>query len=414
MATQAGVGYSESPNSYAAGAEAARAAMEKSGVDRADLAILFSTAKHDPERLRDGVRSVIGPDTRMIGGAAVGVITNDQLGYEGLQVGVAVLSSDRFRIDLFRERGLAQGEEVTGKALGRKIRSKTYEGSENLILMFDLIRSAREGGGMNMNVPSSLLRGLGEGIGTWPSTAGLGLQGGFQFHPGFHWFDDETEGAVLESQSALALMFSGDVQMDTITMHGCRPSSDYHTVTEADGNVLLKLDGEPAIEVVRRILGDESDVPWEEFPPYITLGISKADRFKPFDEGDYSVRVCLALDQDRGGLVMGSDDLVPGTEVQFMYRRIDFDDVHRRTRSLVERLDGRHPFFALYIDCAGRTAAVCGTDREEAEEVQRALDTIPMLGMYGGVEIASVGAEIVQNNMTGVVCLFSEPVSRPA
>lgn len=414
MATQAGVGFSESPNSYAAGTEAARTALEKAGVDRADLAILFSTAKHDPERVREGVRSVLGKDTRLIGGAAVGVITNDHLGYEGLQVGVAVLSSDRFRIDLFKERGLALGEEATGKALGRKIRSRTYEGSENLLLMFDLIRSTREGGGMNMNVPSSLLRGLGEGLGSWPSTAGLGLQGGFQFQPGFHWFDDETEGATLEGQSALALMFSGDVEMDTITMHGCRPSSDYHTVTEADGNVVLKLDGEPAIEVVRRILGDEGEVPWEEFPPYITLGVSKAERFKPFDEGDYSVRVCLALDQERGGLVMGSDDLTPGTEVQFMYRKIDFDDVNRRTGSLVEQLDGRRAFFALYIDCAGRTAAVCGTDREEAEEVQRALATIPMLGMYGGVEIASVGGEILQNNMTGVVCIFSEPMSPQA
>ena len=56
---------------------------------------------------------------------------------------------------------------------------------------------------------------------------------------------------------------------------------------------------------------------------------------------------------------------------------------------LLGRLAGRKPFFALYIDCAGRASAYCGSDGEEAAEVQRVLGReIPLLGIYCGVEIA--------------------------
>ena len=88
MPTKVGVGVSENPTSLDAGREAARAALVEVGVSTCDLAIMFSTPKHDPIQLRDGVRSVIGPSARLIGGYSVGIITKDMLGYEGYQVGV--------------------------------------------------------------------------------------------------------------------------------------------------------------------------------------------------------------------------------------------------------------------------------------------------------------------------------------
>jgi len=65
MATKVGVGYSENPKSYDASIEATKAAMADTGIDKVDLAILYSTSKHDPVQLGDGVRSEIGPDARV-------------------------------------------------------------------------------------------------------------------------------------------------------------------------------------------------------------------------------------------------------------------------------------------------------------------------------------------------------------
>jgi hypothetical protein len=117
MATTAGVGYSEVANSFEAGIEAATAAMTEAGVARCDLAIMSSTGKHDPRQLSDGVRSVIGPAARLIGGRSMGIITRDRLGYLGYQVGVAVMASDSVKVDMFIEKNLADREYEVGVAL---------------------------------------------------------------------------------------------------------------------------------------------------------------------------------------------------------------------------------------------------------------------------------------------------------
>jgi hypothetical protein len=96
-------------------------------------------------------------------------------------------------------------------------------------------------------------------------------------------------------------------------------------------------------------------------------------------------------------------------QVQLMRRALDFSYIGPRTRELLKRAEGRKPLLAFYIDCAGRAAAYCGMDEEEAVEVQRALPPgVPLLGVYSGVELAKVGGAVQALDWTGVLCLFSE------
>ena len=140
MVTKAGVGYSENPKSYDAGAEAASAAMAETGHNKCDLAIMYSTSKHEPTHLRDGARSVIGQAARLIGGYSIGAITKDQLGYEGYQVGIAVISSDSMKIDMFIEKPLPDNEYNVGFKLAEQIKNKDYEGTPNILIMYDAIK----------------------------------------------------------------------------------------------------------------------------------------------------------------------------------------------------------------------------------------------------------------------------------
>jgi small ligand-binding sensory domain FIST len=106
---------------------------------------------------------------------------------------------------------------------------------------------------------------------------------------------------------------------------------------------------------------------------------------------------------------MFEPDLTPGTEVQLMRRSLDFSYVGERAEALKSRLQGRTPFLAFYIDCAGRASAYCGSEREEAEEVQRVFGgQVPLLGIYSGVEVAKVGGQVQALDWTGVLCVFSE------
>jgi hypothetical protein len=402
--TRAGVGASENASSWDAGVEAARAALSELGGERCDLAIIYATDKHDPVRFRDGVRSVIGPRARLIGGVSMGIITRDYLGYDGYQVGVAAIASDSMTIDMFIERGLPGNERAVGRTLARQIQSKDYDGEPNILLMYDSVKGAAADG-LALNLATPLIQGMKDELGTWPPAAGVGMLASLQFNRTFAWFDDR-----IEEQCAMALVLSGGVRLDTVIMHGCRPASDYHTITSAEENVILEIDGRPALAVIDELVGAKQiGMSWEEYPVFVTLGVNRGDKFGPFNEEEYANRLCMAVDKERRALVMFGPDLTPGSEVQLMRRSIDFQYIRERAEDLYRRVEGRRSILALYIDCAARASAYCGTEGEEAEEVQKAIGAkMPLLGMYSGVEIARVGDELQELDWTGVGCILSE------
>jgi hypothetical protein len=396
MATRTGVGFSDNSESQKAGMGAASAAMAQAGLSRCDLAILYSTSRHDPARLRDGVRSVIGPEARLIGGYSSGIITADELGYDGYQVGVAVLSSDTVKVDMFIEGGLVRNEFDVGVMLGDQIQAKEYVGTPNLLLMYDFVRAKPpEGMSWNINWGSRLIEGMGHSLGTWPPAAGFGMMGDWQCNPTYQWFHDR-----IEQHTAMALVLSGGVRMDTIIMHGTKPSSGYHTITQAEENLVLEIDGKPAIEVMANLLGPESFQSWVDYPFFVTFGVNRGDKFGQFREED----------KERGALIMFEPDLTEGTEVQLMRRDFtDFDYVRGYAEEVLARVGDRQPFFAFYIDCAGRGGAYSGTEGEEAEEVQRVIGSrMPLLGVYTGTEMAKVGGRMQAMVWTGVLSVFSE------
>jgi len=405
MTTKAGVGYSENPKSFDAGIEVASAAMAEAGVDKCDLAIMYSTSKHDPSELRDGVRSKIGPAARLIGGYSIGAITNDKLGYEGYQVGLAVISSDSMKVDMFIEKGLPDNEYRVGVKLAAQIKSKAFEGTPNILLMYDGIKDKPlEGMVFNLNLATPLIEGMEESLGTWPPAAGVGMLGDFQGQPTYQWFDDR-----IEQHAAMALVLSGGVQMDTIIIHGCKPSGGYHKITKAEGNTVLEIDGKAAAEAIAGFLGPDSYKSWEDYPFFVTLGVNKGDKFGEFNEEEYANRLVMGVDKDRGGLIMFEPDLKEGSEIQLMQRSLDFGYIRQRAEVLLNRIGDRQPILALYIDCAGRASAYSGTEGEEAEEIQKIIGAkMPLLGMYSGVEIAKVGADMQALDWTGVLCVLSE------
>lgn len=399
--TRAGVGFSESTSSREAGAMAAQAALEQGSLDACDLVLMFATSKHDPVAFRDGVRSVVGPVARLFGGSAVGLITNDHLGYEGFEAGVAAIATGGMCADLFIESGLPDNERQVGVALAQQIVDRGYSERPNLLLLYDIVKRGLPGEGLSMNMATPLLAGMGETLGEWPAVAGCGLVGDMQWNPTFQWFDDR-----IEHHSAMALVLTGGVQMDTIIMHGCTPSTTYKTITKADQNVVLEFDGRPAVEAVAAAFGD--DTSWQEYPLYITLGMNQGDKFGEVRDENYVVRLCMDIDRERGGLVMFGDDMQAGTEVQLMRRTLDLDYVRRRAEEILSQLGDRTPFLAVYIDCAGRAGAYCGTDFEEAQGVQEVIGAkMPLLGMYVGCELGKAGPMMQSHNWTGILSILS-------
>jgi hypothetical protein len=406
MPSRAGVGYSVSSDSSEAGIAAAESALAEAGTAEPQVALLFHTAKHDPRLFHAGVRSVLGANVRLLGGFTGGIITRDYLGYDGYESAVAVLASDSVRFDGFAEVGLNEhGEREVGRRLGTQIRGSRNGDGAGLIYMYDSIKSFTPEGGFDMNIGTYVMEGLTEGLGTWPAAAGVGMVGNMQLSPTYQFFDDQVV-----QQAALALLAQGEsFRLHTTIMHGCRPSSSYHTVTKSEENLVLEIDGRPALDVIDELLGPESDTSWADYPLFVTLGVNKGDKFGPFKEEEYANRLCMAVDHDRRALVMFEPDLVPGSEVQLMRRAIDFDYIHHRAERILEEIGDREPFFAIYIDCMGRASAYCGSEGEEGAEVQKVIGSrMPLLGLYSGVELAEVMGRQQALDWTGVLCVFCE------
>ena len=395
-----GVGFSDNPETAVAGMEAARQAVGSAGVSEpCDLAFLFKTVRHDAYPLDGSVRSVIGDRVRIVGGGAVGAITNDRFGYAGDQVGIACFWLDKTRADIFAESALHEGEFENGRRLARKLAAAGIAQSTQMMLFYDAIyRTPDE---MRLLMATNLLAGMEEELGFLPDINGAGMMGDIACNQSEQWTGND-----ITNHHSLAVVFSGEARIDSVIMHGCRPASGYYTVTKSMGQAILEINGQPALPFIHELLGRA--VTPESFPFFLLLGVNKGDKWGEFDENSYASRLCLGIDTERGALVMFEPDMVEGTEFQIMYRSLDLDYMKPRIEGLFDRTRDRKPVFAFYINCAGRAAGYGGMDMEDAVMVQKTVaGRAPLLGIYSGVEIAGIRGRPRGLDWTGVLCLFS-------
>lgn len=402
--TKAGVGVSEHTDPKEAAREATERAIQDYQLTRPDLIMVFTTAQYKPDNIAEGIRAVAGDDCRIVGGHSVGIISNAFLDYDGYQLGVAALQLEGVDLTLAASGELSKdGEESVGRDLGHQLSPNFVSEEDSLLLLYDSVD--RSEGYFQLNMATPLLKGLSEQLPFQPVTAGCGMSGDMKGTPGYQWLDDD----VLQQQ-ALGIHFSGNLQMHTKVMHGCKPSGAYHTITDSDGAIIKEIDNKPALDAIAEMMGHDLEEHWKEYSFFITLGVNKGDKFAPFQEENYINRLCLKVHKDDRSLQLFEPDLVPGTEFQLMRRNMDFDYVRERTQELVDEISPNKPVFAFYIDCAGRAASYCGMEEEEAAEVIDVIgEEVPLLGIYSGVELAQIQNQIQPLDWTGVLCIFSIP-----
>ncbi len=400
-----GSGFSEQTNSYEAGRQAARLAKDHSGIGQgqADLCLLFCTSRHDPAEFEAGVEAEVG-SCPFFGGYANGTLTNSEMGYDGYQCVVGLLQSETIQVDLFAQEGIAFKEYETGRELARQIASSSRGRIPYLLLLFDAVN--RQEGRFQMNYGTPFIRGMDEVFDRWPVTAGARVMGDMKFKPTHQWFQDRRL-----QNAAIALGFSGAVTMDYVVMHGCTPASAYHTVTAVRGATILEIDHQPALEFVSHILGPEVSGNLNEIKFFVTMGRNAGDKWSDYRPESYINRMCVGIDEKRGGLRMAERDFTEGTEIQLMRRGFEMGYIFDQTKSLIERIrfEGRRPVFATYFNCAGRAAAYSNNTDEDVRFVQQAIaDEIPLIGVYEAGELAMIKRELEVLDWTGILCIFSE------
>lgn len=399
----AGIGFSENPNSFEAGKEATLSALQNMEEEAGSLILAFCTNKHNHQNIMEGIRSVVGK-VPVIGGSAVGIITHDRLGYEGFQVGLAILPK-MITPEVAAVEGLDRGERQAGLELGRRIGAKRNLREKIALLFYDSIRSPSPA--PVLNVSSYLLEGIEAGLGkNPPMIAGAGLLGNYNFDHGKLFC-----GMEVADQQAVAALLSGDFYVYTRIMHGCKPMSDYHRITRLEGPIVYEIDGKPAMEVIDDLLGGQE---WHHRLPLllVTLGVNYGEKYGPYEEDTYVNRLIVGILPQEKAVILFEADFENGTEFQFMCRSEELmeESAERGSLEALRYLEKnqQEPIFALYIDCAGRTSAYSGSEREEASIVQNLIGKrVPLLGFYSGVEIAPLMGKSRGLDWTGVLIILS-------
>jgi hypothetical protein len=402
METKAGVGYSELFDSYSAGIECASEAVKELDGRTVSIAVIFTTVRHDAESFQKGIKEIIGKDTPLIGGYSVGIITNNNLGYDGYQSGILCICSDTICFDTIIEPNVSLNEYDCGKRIAAQLKNKKYEGDPFLFLCYDAVD--RSSGRLKMNMATPLCKALNEEIdcSVFP-VFGAGLTGDMMFRPTKQWLNND-----IFQNSAIGLLFSGSAKIDSVIMHGCEPASDYHTVTKTNGTLILEIDNIPALDFVQGLVGES--LSFEDYGFFLTISMNRGDKYSKFDPKNFSNRMCVNVNKETKSIIMVEPDIVEGTEIIFMRRSVDFDYIKTATQELVEKIrsEGKTPRFAFYIDCAGRAAHYYGSDIEDASILQKNLSHIPLFGFYSGVEIARLNGKAEPLDWTGVLHIISE------
>ncbi len=398
------IGMSHDTESDKAGQQAASMARNQIiGKDSVSWVLALCGGRYEPDRVLDGIRSELG-NVDIYGGSAVGIITNNSLGYTGYECGLAVFT-DPFPVpEVVVIDNMEAGEYETGRNLGLGLEEITAE-DDTVLIFYDNTRSAPP---PVLYTGSQLLDGLYAGIGRKNlHIIGAGMIGDFMFSPSFIFSGSRTM-----KHSVIAIVLPGEkLHPHTTLMHGCSPVSSFLEITRIDGPVLYELNGRPAVEVIcEKIAIDHDTLPEIIQSLTLTLGEKYGDIYAPFNENVYVNRLIINSNQEDGSVTLFEADFHQGTKVQIMSRdnRMMVESVQKGTSELLKNIDMEKSKFALYIDCAGRASGFSGSEVEEAGIVRKIIgDSIPLLGFYSGVEIAPLLGRSRPLDWTGVLTVFT-------
>jgi len=214
------------------------------------------------------------------------------------------------------------------------------------------------------------------------------------------------------------VVFGEGVRLVSRVTQGCQPVSRERVITEVDGNLLLKLDGKPALDVLLDELGVSLEAPQQAVDAVRATLVGLVDAGsdgirRTGDLGaDVLVRHIIGLDPTRRGVAI-ADTAEAGMRMSFCRRnamaaRADLMRVCAEVREELEPEEqtlataravaageaeaAPHPARriagAVYVSCSGRGGPHFGAPGAELQIVRHALGDVPLVGFFAAGEIA--------------------------
>ncbi|WP_119302390.1 FIST signal transduction protein [Dongia deserti] len=182
---------------------------------------------------------------------------------------------------------------------------------------------------------------------------------------------------------------------------GCAPIGPAHVATTAQKNVVMEIDGRPALDVFKEEIGEMLARNLERCANFIYAALPVGGS----DTGDYLVRNLMGIDPNKGWIAIG-DQIESGDGIMFTKR-----DRSTANADLVKMLESVKKRIArpiqggLYFSCLSRGHNLFGDAGTEMAILRDHLGDIPLAGFFANGEISHRRLY----GHTGVLALFVEP-----
>ena len=376
----------------AAAAEAAAGtARAVLGEGPVDLAIVFFTASHVPnaDLLAETLKRELSPGC-LIGASARGVVTSrhELEADPALSLLVARLPGVELHPFVLVNAGWDAASESPEEFQRHAPHAK---GAELVMLLGDpfSLQVERVLAGFNRFAPGVRVVGGMASAGVSPHSNALLLN---------DWV--AREGGV-------AVACAGALRVDVVVSQGCRPIGPPIEVTRAEQNLLIELDGQPALERAEQVLRALPDPERERLAGGLYVG--RPARGEASARGDYLIRNLLGADRDRGVIAVG-DAIVTGERIRLHVRDAE------TAREDLELLLSPQPFdstaeAALLFACNGRGRGLYGAPDGDIVPLQESLGgAAPAAGMFCAGEVGPVGERNFLHGHTASIAIIR---SRP-
>ncbi len=193
------------------------------------------------------------------------------------------------------------------------------------------------------------------------------------------------------------VVLASDVPVATRHTQGCTPLPGRHVVTRCEENIVIELDGRPALDVFEAALGGSLAGDLRRAAQLMHAGFP----VQGSDTADYVVRNIVGIDP-KNKLIAVGELLEPGTPLLFCRRdpRTAREDLERVLAELKAEVPA--PRGALYFSCIGRGEHLFGRRGAELELIRDTIGEVPLVGFFCNGEISHDRLY----GYTGVLTLF--------
>lgn len=390
---RAAVGVSTQSNTARAALEAAAQVGEGLGGLGADWCVAFVSAEHR-DHLTALTESLSGAlDTPYIAGcSAAGLLAGDREFESGPVLGVLGVSSDQLLATPFMFHDEGDHGLTAGVRLGQRLAGS--RGSDDLLLVWPDPFNVR---------PDRLLQSVDAVLGGVPVVGGAASAS----RPGANTF--QFCGTECGESAVAGVRLGGEFKHVIGVTQGCRPLVEPRRVTRAHENLLLEVEGRPALEALRECApaGALDELDWGL--QFLSVGLAPEPGVSQVESGQYLVRNIVTADPDTGVLAI-ADTVEEGQHIVFVIREpaAARQDLARMLDRVSVRRTGLNYRFGLYFNCLARGSSLYQENGIDSTLLAEALPDVPLLGFFCNAEIGPIGGQNRVFTYSGMLLLVAE------